>query len=89
MKTSIGTLRSLVREAKAGASPEYMQKEKLRERLQTLIVDVVKAGTVGDQGALDETFKSLDMALKALKMVPFEVWQRLSSGASGEKKAKQ
>lgn len=76
MVESVG--RRWLSEAKVSASPEYMKKEAVRQALQDVVKTMVADGRVGDQQALDDAFAALDMSVKALKMVPFEVWQRLS-----------
>lgn len=81
MRTTVGRIRAII-EAKVGASPEYMKKERLREALQGLITGMVASGQLPDQRSLDEAFVALDMSVKALKMVPFEVWQKMA-GAQG------
>lgn len=90
MRTTVGRLRAII-EAKVGASPEYMKKERVREALQGMISGMVASGQVTDQAALDETIAALDMSIKALKMVPFEVWQRMAGaqGAAGPKPVKK
>lgn len=79
MKTTFGELRELVNEA-VSASPKYMKKESVRAALQELIMKMVSQGDVPDQTALDDVFGAVDMSVKALKMVPFEVWQRMGQG---------
>lgn len=90
MRTTIGRLRAII-EAKVSASPEYMKKERVREALQGLIVGMVAGGQLPDQRSLDEAFVALDMSVKALKMVPFEVWQRMAGtqGAAEPKPRKR
>lgn len=79
MKTTLGRVRRVVREAsKISASPAYMKKERVRERLQQLIADQVAAGEITDQDTLEGVLKDVDMAMGVLKSIPFEVWQKLS-----------
>lgn len=78
MKTTVGKLRGMVKEAKISASASYMKKEKCREGIQKVISDAVAAGDVKDQAELDELLNAADMALKSLKMIPYDVWQRMS-----------
>lgn len=80
MKLTVGELRYVLHEAaKVGASPEYLRKEQLREVLQGMIAEKVASGEVVDQGGIDQVIKDITMALGALKMVPFEVWSKLSA----------
>jgi hypothetical protein len=67
-----------LRETKVAASSEYMKKEAVREALQGLVTNMVATGQLTNQAGLDEAFAALDMSVKALKMVPFEVWQRMT-----------
>lgn len=82
MKLSVGELRRLlgagIEEAKVGASPGYMKKERVREALQQVVVGLVKSGDVSDEASLKELFATADMALKALKMVPIDVWTKIA-----------
>lgn len=79
MVIRLNKLRKFIREAvKIGASPSYMKKERTRERLQRLVADQVAEGEVVDQASLDQFMNDVDMSLKALKMIPFEVWSKLS-----------
>ena len=83
MKISVGRLRELfqqgMEEAKVGASPEYMKKERVREAFQQVIASMVAAGDVQDEKDLQELFNAADLSLKALKMIPFDVWKKLPS----------
>ena len=86
MRISVGQLRSVVQETKAAASAAYMKKERVREDLQALVAGMVRDGRITDQAGVDEAFQALDMSVKALKMVPFEVWQRLAGPVASQKK---
>jgi hypothetical protein len=57
------------------ASPDYMKKEAVRERLQELIQRLVDDGSIRSDDELSEFFLSATMALNALKMVPLPVWK--------------
>lgn len=78
MKLTLGRLRRLVREAKISASPEYLKKEAIRERIQKEIVDAVSSGEITDQQQLTDLFKTHEMALSALRMVSFEVFEKIA-----------
>lgn len=67
--------------AKVSASPEYLKKESVRQHMQDHIVQLVKSGEVTDQASVDAWCSAADMALKALKMVPFEAWQKMAGTA--------
>lgn len=92
MQITVGQLRTLLRggikEARIGASPEYMQKEKVREEMQDFIAAAVATGKIANQKQLDKFMafmatesgasRDQELALTALKMIPFEVWQKLA-----------
>jgi len=78
MRIRLGKLRRLVREAKIEASPEYMRKEAIRQRLQDDVIARVVSGEIGDQLSLDEFFSTVDMALRALKGVRFETYAKIA-----------
>ena len=74
-------LKSFVSEAvkgKVAASPAYMKKEVVREKLQSMIADQIAAGAIPDQAALDEYLKDINISMTALKMIPFEIWKKLA-----------
>jgi hypothetical protein len=84
MKVTVGQLRELFRQGieeagRVSAHPEYMKKERVRERLQSMIVDAIAAGDITDQASLDGFISALDMSVKALKMVPFDVYSKMLS----------
>lgn len=58
-------------------STDYLHKEDVRKELQKLIVSRVASGNVSNQDELNELVSTLDMALKALKMVPFKAYQSI------------
>ena len=88
MKITVGELRELVSEVntrRIGASANYMKKERVREKLQQMIIDMVKSGAIADQHELDTFFNEFDssnstavMAKDALKLVPFDVFMKMS-----------
>lgn len=79
MKLTVGQLRRTIREAgKIAASPEYMKKERVREKLQQLIVDRVATGEIANQAELEQFIKDVDVSMMALKMVPFDVWAKMA-----------
>jgi hypothetical protein len=82
MKTTVGRLRKLVNgavdEAKVGAHASYLKKEQVREALQAMIVDGVRSGEITSQKDLDAFIETVTMATSALKMVPFDVYKRMS-----------
>ena len=51
-----------------------MAKEEVRREVQQVVVDRVRRGDVRDEADLEDLFATLDMALDALRMVPFDAW---------------
>jgi hypothetical protein len=88
MQITVGRLRELfadaLAEAKIGASAAYLQKEAIREHMQQHLVGMVKSGEVTDQAGVEAWCDAADMSLKALKLVPFDVWARMA-GTKPEK----
>lgn len=87
MRITVGRLRQLFAEAMASeakitASDEYMKKEAVREHIQKHVVDLVAAGEIKSQEELDAFWATTDMAVKALKGIPLEVWTKLSGRAA-------
>jgi len=84
MQNEKGLVREFVVEAlkssKVRASETYMKKEVVREKLQALLQEAVASGEIQNQKELDDWWKTVEMATKALKMVPLMAWQ-----ASGKK----
>lgn len=75
------TIRHYVKEAvkgKVSASPSYMKKEAIREKLQGIIADAVASGEIADQAALEGFLQDINISMTALKMIPFMVWQKLA-----------
>ena len=70
----------VLKNSKVSASETYMKKEVVREKLQALLQEAVASGEVQNQKELDDWWKTVEMATKALKMVPLMAWQ-----ASGKK----
>lgn len=85
MKITVKQLREEVRKAggeRIAASDSYMKKEAIRQKLQDLVAGMVAAGEVADQVTLEDAFKTLEMALEALKHVPIAAWQQMSGGSA-------
>jgi hypothetical protein len=77
-------LKEFVIEA-VSASPEYLAKERRRQKIQDSIVKLFKTKKISSQSELDEYLASLasdkknELALTALRSVPFQVWQALAA----------
>lgn len=70
-------LRALVEEL-VKATPEYLEKERVRQLLQDVVVSHVRDGSVSDDAKLKELFRTISMAARALQAVPFEVYKKMS-----------
>lgn len=60
------------------ASPAYMAKEHVREKLQGIVSEAIANGEIADQASLDEFWKTVDMAANALRMVPYDAMKKLA-----------
>jgi hypothetical protein len=83
MKIKLNDLKKViadtVSETKIKPSASYMKKEKIREEMQTMIVDRVKSGDIVDQESLKQFIDSMNLAMTTLSVVPFEAWKTISS----------
>lgn len=59
-------------------SPEYQKKETVRQSIQDVITNMVNSGAIQNAQELENFFSSADMSLRALKMVPFETFVKIS-----------
>lgn len=71
-------IRQFVREALVSASSQYVNKEAVRESIQQLVMQQISDGKIASQADLDEFFKTVDMAVRALKGVPFDVFKKMA-----------
>lgn len=76
---TIDVLTRLLNEAKVSASPEYMKKEAVREKIQEIVVDAISSGQVKSQEDLEDLWKTAQMSIGALKQVPYSAWQALKT----------
>jgi hypothetical protein len=60
------------------AGPDYMKKENIRSAIQDVIIDLVSKGEIQSDAELKNFFGTADMSLKALKMVPFNTYEKLA-----------
>lgn len=67
-------IRALVSEV-VSIPASYLRKELVRMDLQKMISERVKKGEITSEDDLREFFETVDMALKSLKMIPFEVYR--------------
>lgn len=68
----VDKLRRIVLEETIKASREYMAKEKVREDIQRMVIARVASGEIKDEAGLRDFWKTVEMAISALKMVPVE-----------------
>jgi len=78
MRLSIKRLRDVISEG-IKASASYLKKERVREQLQAIIVEQVKSGMISSDEDLNDFFKSVEMSVGALKMVPFKVYASMAT----------
>jgi hypothetical protein len=78
MRLTIKRLRNVVSEA-ITASTAYLKREQVREQLQEIIIEQVKSGAISSDEDLSDFFKSVDMSVGALKMVPFQVYSSMAN----------
>jgi hypothetical protein len=76
MKT-FNVIRELIREALVKTTDEYMKKESVRQEIYLMLLDNVKNGKITNQEELNDYFKTVDMSVKALKMVPFDAYKSI------------
>ena len=80
-------LRSYISEVVHGAGADYLAKESIKDELQRVLEARIAAGAIVDQAGLNEFFATVDMATKALKMIPLDVWR--AKNTSVPKKARR
>jgi hypothetical protein len=62
---------------KISASPQYMGKEAIRQALQNVVQEYVRSGKIKNQEQLNEFWDTIDLASKALKGIPYDVFSRV------------
>lgn len=74
-----------IREAANSAGRDYLRKEAVKDVVQAALIERVNSGEISGQDGVDEFFATVDMAVRALRMIPFEVL-RAQKGASKKTK---
>ena len=74
MKITEEHLREIIVE-EIKASPEFLKKEHVREKLQQLILG--ELANIDSQEKLNDLFATIEMATRALKQVPLEVFMKI------------
>ena len=59
------------------AGSDYMTKEKIRESIQDLLIGALKSGDIKSQDELDEWWKTVEIAIKSLRLIPFAIVKRM------------
>ena len=77
MKITVKQLESIVNES-IKASAAHLKKENVRESIQTIIISQIKNGEISSQEELNEFIQTIDMSTRALKMIPFDVFVKLT-----------
>lgn len=68
----INKVRRVVLEEAIKASRDYMKKERVRQRIQDLAAAMVASGEIGSDAELADFWKTVEMSVGALRMVPFD-----------------
>ncbi len=79
MWITVGRLRELCQEARIAAHPDYVRKERVREALQSMILERIESKEIVDQASLDAFIATVTMATDALKMVPYNAYRTMVS----------
>lgn len=71
----ISKVRRVVLEEAIKASKDYMKKEQVRKRIQDLAASMVAAGEIRSDVELADFWKTVEMSIGALKMVPYDAFK--------------
>lgn len=77
MQVTVKRLKALITEAIA-ASESYMKREQVRQEIQDRIVQGISSKAIKNDDDLKKYFETIEMALSALKMIPFDVYVKIS-----------
>jgi len=72
MNDVVNKVRRIVLDEAIKASKEYMKKELVRQRIQELVASMVEAGEIRTAAELDDFWKSAEMSILALRMIPID-----------------
>ncbi len=70
MSDVVNKVRRIVLNEAIKASKEYMKKEEVRQRIQDLVTHMVDVGEIKSDAELAEFWKTAEMSIIALKMIP-------------------
>ena len=70
MSDVVNKVRRIVLDEAIKASKAYMKKELVRQRMQELVTEMVTSGEIKSDAELADFWKSVEMSVLALKMIP-------------------
>jgi hypothetical protein len=71
----ISKIRRMVLEEAIKASRDYMKKEQVRQRIQDLATAMIASGDIKSDADLADFWKTVEMSVTTLKMVPISAFQ--------------
>lgn len=72
MSDVVEKMRRIVLDEAIKASKDYMKKEAVRQRIQDLAAAMVSSGEIKSDAELADFWKTAEMSILALKMIPFD-----------------
>lgn len=75
MNNVVDKVRRIVLDEAIKASKEYMKKEEVRKRIQDLAAGMVAAGEIRSDAELADFWKTVEMSVGALKMIPIDAFR--------------
>lgn len=70
MSDVVNKVRRIVLNEAIRVSKEYMKKEDVRQRIQDMVAHMVNTGEIKSDAELVEFWKTAEMSIGALKMIP-------------------
>ncbi len=70
MSDVVNKVRRIVLNETIKASQEYMRKEKVRQKVQDVVAELVSIGDIKSDAELVDFWRTVEMAVDALKMIP-------------------
>lgn len=75
MSDVVSKVRRIVLDEAIRASKDYMKKEEVRQRIQDLAAHMVDTGEIRSDAELAEFWKTAEMSILALKMIPLGAYK--------------
>lgn len=72
MSDVVSKVRRIVLDEAIKASKDYMRKEQVRQKVQDLAASMVANGEIRDEAGLADFWRTVEMSVGALKMIPLE-----------------